>query len=59
MTATSIDLTVAAWPGIESRLLRQGTEDYTELGLPGGNIFHRDLAWPFAEHEDEARDLRA
>jgi phytoene dehydrogenase-like protein len=24
-----------------------------ELGLPGGNIFHRDLAWPFAEHEDE------
>ena len=20
-----------------------------ELGLPGGNIFHRDLAWPFAE----------
>ena len=24
-----------------------------ELGLPGGNIFHRDLAWPFAETEDE------
>jgi phytoene dehydrogenase-like protein len=24
-----------------------------ELALPGGNIFHRDLAWPFAEHEDE------
>ncbi|MDA0183251.1 NAD(P)/FAD-dependent oxidoreductase [Solirubrobacter phytolaccae] len=22
-----------------------------ELGLPGGNIFHRDLAWPFAEDE--------
>jgi phytoene dehydrogenase-like protein len=21
------------------------------LGLPGGNIFHRDLAWPFAEDE--------
>ncbi|MFC7407060.1 phytoene desaturase family protein [Georgenia alba] len=20
-----------------------------DLGLPGGNIFHRDLAWPFAE----------
>jgi phytoene dehydrogenase-like protein len=20
-----------------------------ELGLPGGNIFHRDLAWPYAE----------
>jgi len=25
-----------------------------ELGLPGGNIFHRDLAWPYAEAEDEA-----
>jgi phytoene dehydrogenase-like protein len=24
-----------------------------ELGLPGGNIFHRDVAWPFAESEDE------
>lgn len=24
-----------------------------ELGLPGGNIFHRDLSWPFAEHSDE------
>jgi phytoene dehydrogenase-like protein len=24
-----------------------------ELRLPGGNIFHRDLAWPFAEREDE------
>lgn len=21
----------------------------TELGLPGGHIFHRDLAWPYAE----------
>jgi phytoene dehydrogenase-like protein len=25
-----------------------------ELRMPGGHIFHRDLAWPFAEHEDEA-----
>ena len=25
----------------------------TELGLPGGNIFHRDLQWPFAESEAE------
>ena len=25
-----------------------------ELGLPGGNIFHRDLSWPFADHEGEA-----
>jgi phytoene dehydrogenase-like protein len=24
-----------------------------ELRLPGGNIFHRDLAWPFAEAEEE------
>jgi phytoene dehydrogenase-like protein len=24
-----------------------------ELRMPGGNIFHRDLAWPFAEREDE------
>jgi phytoene dehydrogenase-like protein len=25
-----------------------------ELALPGGNIFHRDLAWPFAEDEMDA-----
>jgi phytoene dehydrogenase-like protein len=25
-----------------------------ELGLPGGNIFHRDLAWPYAEDDAEA-----
>ncbi len=24
-----------------------------ELGLPGGNIFHRDLSWPFAERDEE------
>jgi phytoene dehydrogenase-like protein len=24
-----------------------------ELGMPGGHIFHRDLAWPYAEHEEE------
>jgi phytoene dehydrogenase-like protein len=24
-----------------------------ELGMPGGHIFHRDLAWPFAESEQE------
>jgi phytoene dehydrogenase-like protein len=24
-----------------------------ELGLPGGHIFHRDLAWPFAESDEE------
>jgi phytoene dehydrogenase-like protein len=25
----------------------------SELGLPGGNIFHGALRWPFAEHPDE------
>jgi phytoene dehydrogenase-like protein len=24
-----------------------------ELGMPGGHIFHSDLSWPYAEHEDE------
>jgi phytoene dehydrogenase-like protein len=24
-----------------------------ELGMPGGHIFHRDLAWPFAESDEE------
>jgi phytoene dehydrogenase-like protein len=24
-----------------------------ELGMPGGHIFHRNLAWPFAEREEE------
>jgi phytoene dehydrogenase-like protein len=24
-----------------------------ELALPRGNIFHRDLSWPFAEHDDD------
>jgi phytoene dehydrogenase-like protein len=25
----------------------------SELGMPGGHIFHRDLAWPFAESEED------
>jgi phytoene dehydrogenase-like protein len=25
-----------------------------DVALPGGHIFHRDLAWPFAEREEEA-----
>jgi phytoene dehydrogenase-like protein len=25
-----------------------------ELGMPGGNIFHRELAWPYAEEQAEA-----
>ena len=28
-----------------------------ELGMPGGHIFHRDLAWPFAESDERGRDL--
>ncbi|HEY2651086.1 MAG TPA: NAD(P)/FAD-dependent oxidoreductase [Solirubrobacteraceae bacterium] len=24
-----------------------------ELAMPGGNIFHRDLSWPFAESDEE------
>ncbi|HUE27702.1 MAG TPA: FAD-dependent oxidoreductase, partial [Solirubrobacteraceae bacterium] len=25
----------------------------SELGMPGGHIFHRDLAWPFAESDEQ------
>ena len=25
----------------------------SELGMPGGHIFHRDLTWPFAESDEE------
>jgi phytoene dehydrogenase-like protein len=25
-----------------------------ELAMPGGHIFHRDLAWPFAESDEQA-----
>ena len=35
MTTTTA-LTVAAWPGIEPRLLRRGDEDYTEYRKHGG-----------------------
>ena len=40
MTATT-DFTVAAWPGIEPRLVRDGAEGYTEY-RDGGN---RAWAW--------------
>jgi phytoene dehydrogenase-like protein len=30
---------------------RTPVELESELGLPGGHIFHRDLTWPFAESE--------
>jgi phytoene dehydrogenase-like protein len=32
---------------------RTPAELESELALPGGHIFHRDLAWPFAETEEE------
>ena len=32
---------------------RTPVELEAELTLPGGNIFHRDLLWPFAETEAE------
>jgi NADH:ubiquinone oxidoreductase subunit F (NADH-binding) len=33
---TTTALTIAAWPGIEPRLLKQGGEDYTEYRMQGG-----------------------
>lgn len=49
---------------IQDVLLRDGEGAYcleartpveleADLGLPGGNIFHRSLQWPWAEREDE------
>jgi phytoene dehydrogenase-like protein len=38
-------------PCIEART---PVEIEAELGMPGGHIFHRDLAWPFAEDDEEA-----
>jgi phytoene dehydrogenase-like protein len=29
-----------------------------ELAMPGGHIFHRDLAWPFAESDDDLDPAR-
>jgi phytoene dehydrogenase-like protein len=43
------------WSGPTGRAWNAHTpvELEAELGLPGGHIFHQDLAWPFAETEDE------
>jgi phytoene dehydrogenase-like protein len=41
-------MTPSGEPCIEART---PVELEAELGMPGGNIFHRDLAWPFAEDE--------
>jgi phytoene dehydrogenase-like protein len=49
---------------IQDVLMRDGFGDYcleartpleleADLGLPGGNIFHRSLQWPWAQREDE------
>ncbi len=32
---------------------RTPVEIEAELGMPGGNIFHNDLSWPYAESEEE------
>jgi phytoene dehydrogenase-like protein len=41
--------TPAGEPCLEART---PPELEVELGMPGGNIFHRDLAWPYAEDGD-------
>ena len=43
-------ITPSGEPCLEART---PLEIEAELGMPGGNIFHRDLAWPFAEDEAE------
>jgi phytoene dehydrogenase-like protein len=46
----SLLLTDAAGrPTIETKTTR---DIELALGMPGGNIFHGPLSWPFAEHED-------
>jgi phytoene dehydrogenase-like protein len=61
-TLASLDCVLAepvldcAWRDAEGRPCveaRTPLDLEAELGLPGGNIFHRDLAWPFAERDDE------
>jgi phytoene dehydrogenase-like protein len=61
-TLASLDSVLAepvldcAWRDAEGRPCveaRTPIDLEAELGLPGGNIFHRDLSWPFAESEDE------
>jgi phytoene dehydrogenase-like protein len=42
--------TASGEPCLEART---PVELEAELGLPGGHIFHRELSWPYAEHESE------
>ena len=57
VAATLASLNSALAEPIEDCLL--GMEALTppeieaELGMPGGHIFHRDLAWPFAESDEQ------
>jgi phytoene dehydrogenase-like protein len=39
---------VEGWPCVEART---PLDLEAELGMPGGHIFHGDLAWPFAMDE--------
>jgi phytoene dehydrogenase-like protein len=44
------------WPDADGRPCLEALtppELEVELGMPGGHIFHRDLAWPYAETDDE------
>jgi len=61
-TIASLDAVLAEpiadclWPASDGEPCleaRTPLELESELGLPGGHIFHRDLAWPFAEHDGE------
>jgi phytoene dehydrogenase-like protein len=61
-TLASLDSVLAepvldcVWRGPEGRPCveaRSPLAPEAGLGLPGGNIFHRDLSWPFAETEAE------
>ena len=47
------DLVLRGPGGAPCLEVRTPRELEAELRLPGGNIFHRDLAWPFAEAEEE------
>ena len=48
------DCLLAAADGTPCLELKTPLDLEDELALPRGNIFHRDLAWPFAETDDEA-----
>ncbi|MEO8967552.1 MAG: NAD(P)/FAD-dependent oxidoreductase [Solirubrobacteraceae bacterium] len=48
-----LDCLLAGADGEPCLEARTPLELEAELGLPAGHIFHRDLAWPFAEHDGE------